>query len=465
MATPLFITLYKIIYFLLTSSLLFTFFYILKKKERVVQTISFTFYAAISFALGFCVSIYSLSWIHTAYPLYKSSLGILQMLLFFVAHFLFCFVSGVSFLTIAFFLYFTKKYTGGKKIVRFVLLPFIFSYAEMLRAFFLTASLYGSESSLAMHYAIGEIGNSIGFTPFLPLSYFGGGFFLTYFFVAMIVLLCFHESRKQSLILFISPLLCASLIVLSIPPKSTEKNVSILLVATEKNKEYSDIPMYEKENDLLLKRIYSFATTSPLIIALPEDARFITFLTDTQKESIQKLFPHSLFISGETIPYGKTFRNMSVYYDVEQDVAVGRSKIALAPFTEYAPSLLTFLSSLLLPSGENIQKEHYTRGGDILTISFDHIIIASLICSEVYSWNVVNAIQKEKPNILFVQVSLTAFHHNKLYYAAFVSTAQVVAATIHTPLFISSNNGPLVYINERGEIEKYSEDGLLEIRH
>jgi apolipoprotein N-acyltransferase len=213
-----------------------------------------------------------------------------------------------------------------------------------------------------------------------------------------------------------------------------------------------------RENSLQ-KTILSFVTSAPDLIILPEDARYLSLylssLSSKNIDAFRTTFSKSLLVDGDTLLFGKTTRNYTLFYDIANDTRVGRGKTFLFPFSEYLPYLFEKIIGIFIGQQEaSIYNNEHSYSRDTKMFMYPSKVgnIVTLVCSEVLSYDTLNRTAKEKPDIAILQSYLSVFHQNPLFYMSYNSFTKFAAAQIRAPLLVVAQDAPSMYISARGKV-------------
>ncbi len=440
-------TLLEIIYCIITVSLLCGYFVTTRKVVSLRRHILY------SFLFGLVFNFFSLSWLYTVYPLTGLTSGLLQVFIIFAIHILASFVSGIPFILVGVALWCARTHP----FVRIILIPFTFTFAEILRSLLLSILFLGKESTIGVHWAAGSIGNALSFTPLIELAYIGGVFALTWALTAIVYPLFIRKEIRYWFLFLLLPIIATAIIHFFVPIGGPSQNISTLVVGTSFGGDLlgnGEVQEWKHRRDTLHTVMLSSSTT-PSLIVLPEDARYLSYTTPKQELAFRAAFPNTILLEGDTLPFMSTLRNYSLFYDVSTDTSVGRGKNFLFPFNEYMPYL--FDKALSFFMGEQEVKQYhtlhtYSQDSKLFVYPSSFGKIGSLVCSEILSYNIISRLKKEAPDLVVLQSYLSVFHKSKLFYMHYFSFTKIAAAQLRVPVIVVAQDGPSMIISPRGKL-------------
>lgn len=350
-------------------------------------------------------------------------------------------------------------------------LPLIFAsllvVAEVGRALIISILYYKEgTATLGLHFTAGTIGNALSTTPLVEFAYFGGSFALTF----VLGYLVYIGSSKQHVIQYWKHALGIIVVLVGvhffIPAPLPKEGTSIGIITTNftlpKNVEDRAAVFKEQEKEIHTMTL-SLASSSPSFIVYPEDTRYISNLTPSHKTDLLILFGNTLFIDGDTIPTKYGYSNVSLFYYPKRTKISVRGKEFLLPFNEYLPLVFENIFKPFVPEGEmeSYAKLHtYASIVSNKTIVFNKTRIGTLLCSEILSFSVVNALKKENPDIVFFQSRMNVFHNNIWTIMHMRSFTKVAAAQLRKPFVSSISGAPSFVISPHGKILLFIPTGL-----
>ncbi len=412
---------------------------------------------------GFLINLYGLSWLYTVYPLAWIPEGPVQLLGIGLLHMILSLCTSLG--------YFVVVYAFHKKIpihLRPTAIGVALVSAEIIRSLVISLLYLGDKTTVALHFTAGTIGNALSTTPFIEFAYFGGTFGLT--FVLGYIIYCLQSFKTiqlykyHALGLFVIFLSVHFFIPVSLP----NKEVTVGIISTDfKTPQKDDVELYKKtfrENFPILDRAtFSLASSSPMFIVYPEDARYLSHLSVNDLQTLSKVFAKTLFVDGDTLKTKEGFSNVSIFYSPTASKPIARGKELLLPFNEYLPYLFRSMFQIFI---EKDAVDAYTRNHSYTpiyskkTILFDDIRIGTLICSEILSYSLLNRLHKEDADIVFFQSHLSVFHNNPWFIMHMRSFTKVAAAQLRTTIITSSNGSPSMVVSPHGKILTFTKAGF-----
>ncbi len=411
---------------------------------------------------GFIVNAYGLSWLYTAYPLEWMRPGVIQLFALGALHLILSVSTALSYTPLAL--------ARHKKIPQ-EFLPLVFAsllvIAEVGRALIISMLYYKEgTATLGLHFTAGTIGNALSTTPLIEFAYFGGTFALTF----VLGYLVYVGSSKQHVLQYWKHALGIMVVLVCvhffIPAPLPKEGTSIGIITTNftlpKNVEGYGEAFKEQEkkvHDMTLQ----LASSSPSFIVYPEDTRYITNLTPSHKTDLLILFGNTLFIDGDTIPTKNGYSNVSLFYYPKRTKISVRGKEFLLPFNEYLPLVFESIFKPFVPEGEmeSYTKLHtYASVVSDKTVIFNKTRIGTLLCSEILSFSVVNALKKENPDIVFFQSRMNVFHNNIWTIMHMRSFTKVAATQLRKPFVSSISGAPSFVISPHGKMLLFIPTGL-----
>lgn len=437
-------TFFEMSYTLITILLLAFFFYKSFHKgwgrsQQILWWITF----------GSIFNLYSLSWLYTVYPLIWMPEGILQLIGIALLHIIISLASGLCFFVVGYVV--TLNIKSGTR-------PFLVGLslvvAEILRSFIISLLYLGDGTTVDLHFTAGTIGNALSSTPLVELAYYGGTFALT-FLCGYILYALISLPLKKSLIHFVAVSVILLLTHAYVPLNTPDKDLVIGLITT-------DIPTSEGENlkekiresNQMVASFVQDDKTERDIIVLPEDTRFLSSLSEEARTKLLRQHPDTLLVDGTSIRQDDNLMNLSLFYQTKTGALEGRGKELLLPFNEYIPYALSPIFRVIIGGQfESYKKDHtYTPIHSPKTISFNGVRVATIICSEILSFRVLENIGDEHPSVVFYQSRLNVFNNNPWFLMHLRSFSKVAAAQLRTTIISSNNYAPSYMITGRGKI-------------
>lgn len=337
---------------------------------------------------------------------------------------------------------------------------------EILRAYALTIVFWGSGSIFGAHMSSWTFGEILALTPFASFAYFGGTFALSGMFIFILGLCVYPIKFLTKIIIFITLVIFAIGIRVYPQNKIDTAPITIAVVQTSfPSLVYgqSVSKVFKYRTDKIDPLVRELASTSPDIIVLPEDSRFITSRTTEEKEELRNLFPNTLFVDGTTRIIGGDRKNATLFFDSKTNETVLRDKGFLFPSGEYIPYIIKpivriFVGDEVLKKYESLSK--YVPGVLPSSTQTRHGKVGTLICSELSSFSSVNSLRKSDPEIVFVQSSLTRGHNNPRLIMQHIFSVKILANTIRKPIISVANNGPVLVVDARGKTIFFKDIGL-----
>ena len=399
---------------------------------------------------GFLFNLYGLSWLYTVYPLpWITQNPILQLTGIALLHLILSTATALPYGIVAL--------TFIKKNIHTQMIPLVFALtltlAEIARSLSISTLYYGKGTTIALHFTAGTLGNALSTTPFIEFAYLGGTFSLT--FVLGYLVYCGISKKHLRDYWKHVGVICLLLIGIHyiVPVSTLPQGTTVGIVTTNfKNIESSKESEYKKIFAQNAQKVHtltrSLASSSPQIIVYPEDTRYLSSVTSENRKEINSLFKKTLFVDGDLWSSQNGFYNVSLFYTPENQSASGRGKELLLPFNEYLPYSFEKIFKLFVDKEEvdtYVRNHTYTPIHSIKTIKHKDMRIGTLICSEILSFSVIDALRKEKPDVVFFQSHLQVFHENPWFDMHLRSFTKVASAQMRTTL-ISSTSGASSYI-------------------
>ncbi len=349
------------------------------------------------FLLGFLISLITLSWMVFLLPL--SWIGFPGLSGFFILVAILSVLSVVGGLSFLLFFYFFKKARTVKNYyIVFLLFLLTLVLTEIVKTMMLGILLQGEHVGFSLHWTLLSVGYLVAFPPFIvwanPLHIYSLSLCFGYV-VFLVYLLCKREIR---IFAFLSLVFVVITIFLYIQyPLRPVNNV------------------YTEKITVLPEGVSAFEKNSR---DLPKEHLFI----DGGYENVVD--------TGEAKKY-----NISNYFFNGTKVKVVQKEF-LMPFGEYMPILFKPLAMVYLNRNGN-EKDYtfweYMRFGyaegvnESRTFTMDNgFNVATLLCSEILSFDILSKIKKERPDVVYLQGSYLNFNNSK-YFQFFLERWTAVA--------------------------------------
>jgi apolipoprotein N-acyltransferase len=247
------------------------------------------------------------------------------------------------------------------------------------------------------------------------------------------------------------------------PTKTLPLGTTVGIITTNfKNVESAKETEYKKiftENSRevhhLTRSLASSTSQLPDILVYPEDTRYLSNISEPERDSISTIFNNSLFVDGDLWSSKEGFYNVSLFYAPETKEVKGRGKELLLPFNEYLPYSFEKLFMLFVDEKEidTYTRNHtYTPIVSTKTISFHGMRIGTLICSEILSFSVIDRLRKEKPDVVLFQSHLQVFHESPWFDMFLRSFTKVASAQMRTTVISSVSGAPSYTVSPYGKI-------------
>jgi apolipoprotein N-acyltransferase len=380
--------------------------------------------------------------------------GVLQLIGILCIHIILALVSSFGFLCVGIFFVYEKK-------VKLSLRPLLFASslvgAELLRSYSISLLFLGEGGTIALHYSASILGNALAVTPLVELAYFGGVFGLT-FILGMLVYSLYNYKDSGVYVWYVVVLLFVFLVTHYMIPTFEPKHTTTVGVITTNFPSVSDEDIaasFVRQHRVVHALSLSLMPSQPNIIVYPEDTRYVEYSNNQEKEVLQKKFPRTLFIDGNTNIYQGKMVNVSTFYLPHDESIRARGKSFLLPFNEFIPYVFKPIFAFFIPEEEMdtyIRNHTYTPIYSQKTITFDGLKIGTLLCSEILSHSTINNLKKENPSLVFFQSRLNVFHDNPIAWSMLYSATRITAAQLRRPVISSSNAAPSFIISPRGAL-------------
>jgi apolipoprotein N-acyltransferase len=193
----------------------------------------------------------------------------------------------------------------------------------------------------------------------------------------------------------------------------------------------------------------------PDILVYPEDTRYLSNISQQERDIVSALFKNSLFVDGDLWSSKGGFYNVSLFYEPKNKTVTGRGKELLLPFNEYLPYSFEKLFALFVDENEidTYTRNHtYTPVYSPKTIEYNGIRVGTLICSEILSFSVINTLRTEHPDVVLFQSHLQVFHESLWFDMFLRSFTKVASAQMRTTLISSISGAPSYTVSPYGKI-------------
>lgn len=400
---------------------------------------------------GFIFNLLGFTWLYTVYPLIWMPEGFVQFAGIALLHLVLSLGSALAFVVVGYAFY--KAHSFGKHVRPFIVAA-AFTLTEMLRSFIISALYYGDGTTIDLHFNAGTIGNALSSTPLVELAYYGGTFALTFFLTYLIysLFLLSWKGVASHYLALVGVFLVTHFFV---PIRTPAEDLSIGVVTTNIPTTQDDT-LLEKmnESNRLIRGLILEDRDQKDIIVLPEDARFLSSLSQKERSDLEEAVKETLIIDGDTIAYDAKLANISLFVEVGQSKSSWRGKEFLLPFNEYVPYFFDTIFGLFIGDElESYKSNHtYTQIPSGKTVLFNGVRVGTLICSEILSYKMIERLGAEQPNIIFFQSRLNVFNNNPLFLMHLRSFSKIAAAQLRTPILSSNNYAPSYLINARGAL-------------
>jgi hypothetical protein len=411
---------------------------------------------------GIIFNLFSFSFIYSAYPLIWLPKDH-QLEYIAIVHILMSVVAGISFVFVG-----VVHHIAEKK-MRSCWMPLLISggavCADILRSLFLATLFYTrGKSVIELSWSSATFGNALSVTPFIEYAYLGGVYALTFILFYLVVMCLTQKSKMLALHTFASIILLVLLHIYA-PTKhvSIPITIAIASIASVSSTEPTSDQFFINQKNMILEKLSSASSSSVLVV--PEDARFLSHLTDVDVQRLQGS-PLTTIIDGDTIVHQGTFANYSYVYDVKSGVTLGRGKWFMFPFSEYLPSFITPLMKHLLHRDDfdtYVRLRSYSQGKrpEVFATPFGNV--GTLLCSEMLSYAATQTLIEKKVSLIVVQSRLPVFNRNLWFIAQYRGVNKIIAAQSRTPVVVSAYDAPSMVINQYGRITAIHapENGLM----
>lgn len=407
---------------------------------------------------GFVINLFGLSWLYSVYPLSWMERGFAQLFGIALLHLILS--TGVALPYGLISLSVHKKIQEQYLPAAFALLV---TLSELFRSIIISLLYYGNDSTIALHFTAGTIGNALSSTPLIEYAYFGGTFGLT--FILSYCVYIFSSKKTIHRYAFHGIGICTVLIAIHciVPTKLPRAGTTIGIIntyfpspKTDDEEEYKEL--YRNQAEKINTITMSLASSSPSVIVYPEDTRYLSHLSSKERTTLVKRFPQTLFIDGDIIPTKNGLSNVTLFYYPEKEQQFARGKELLLPFNEYIPIFFRsifriFVSGELLSRYEKLHT--FAPVYSKKTIDFGRERVGTLICSEILSYSTIRSLTKEEPTLVFFQSRLNVFHNNPWFVMHMRSFTKVAAAQMRTTVIASTSGAPSFIISPYGKMVRY----------
>lgn len=375
--------------------------------------------------------------------------GYVQLFGIALLHCVISFFSGLCFFVVGYCVTFRTRENWKPLVVSLA-----FVGAEIFRSLIISILYLGDNTTIDLHFNAGTIGNALSTTPLVELAYLGGTFSLTlcltYILVAFFVLSPKKVLAHTGLIVAIF-LSIHFLIPIHAPTK--DLTIGVVTTATRTQQDDTLAQSFTETNEAITSLVLGDQRVKDVIV-FPEDARFLSSLSTSSKESLLRLHKNTLIIDGNTVIIDGKRANVSLFFTTADGKIKGRGKELLLPFNEYIPYVFRFIFGLIVGEQlEEYEKYHtYTPIVSGKTVLFEGTRVGTLICSETLSFRVIQKLKGERADVVFYQSRLNVFNDNPWFLMHLRSFSKVAAAQLRTTVIGSNNYAPSYIINSRGKI-------------
>lgn len=410
---------------------------------------------------GFIINILSASTYYVTLPIVGVSsaltfflITVVVLLISVTCSMLYSFVGVINFT-------FTNKY-----LLKLFAVSAAVIFVEIVRSYVLTLLLWGGGSALGAHMSSWTFGEVLASSPLVSFAYIGGVFILAGVLVFCIGLFVYPLKK------FVKIGLCVAVVAVSIfigespKPLDVVKPITVAIVQTsfpriDDSKDRNIV--FRERHNAMRPLIMSLASSTPDIIVLPEDSRFITSQSVKESEELSIVFPDTVFIDGTTRKTSDGRKNTSVLFDSKTNETVLRDKGFLFPFGEYVPYIVQpiielFAGTKLVTAYQSVHE--YTAGVLPRSQQTRFGKVGILICSEINSFTSVHSLRTTNPDIVFLQSSLAWGHNNPYLTMEYVFSAKIAAAMLKKPVITVVNYGPSFIVNSSGGTLFFKESQL-----
>lgn len=341
------------------------------------------------------------------------------------------------------------------------LAPLLWTLAEYGRGWIFAFVTYGEGTVLGSHFSAGFLGYALAHHPLLlQLASLGGIYLLS------AVVVFFNQLLARFLILgrvrIIPAMVLSGVLILTsfVSVHGREEGRALTIAAF-----HTDFPpslsLSSEEEDrrerIYRKMLLQAASSSPDVIILPEDSRFLSriFVQGDEEEIVALLRKPTLIIdSGRTEIEGASPVQRMLYWDTSEKLPEFRDKSFLVPQGEYVPKLFEILAGGMGISLEETKKNRAYHRGASMTVGEtpDGIKVGALFCSEILSPSLHREARMKGAQIL-VNVSSTAwFHGSYVLNGQLRAVAKVRAVEQRLPLVVAANGAPSLAVDRYGNI-------------
>lgn len=401
---------------------------------------------------GIALNLFALSMLYTTYPLIWLPSDH-QLLLIAALHIVESLVAGLPFALVGIVHY----YLNQRHITRSwypLFLGIAVGGSEILRSFLLSVLFYAPHhNTIDLHYSAGTFGNGLSVTPLIEFAY-GGGVYTLSSILAMLVIACFIKNVRIACVYISITTIAWCCIHFVAPIHGPQRPVAvdvIALTSSTPNKDTESLAEFKEQARLISSLI---ATTTAELLILPEDARFLSSLSQQEKNKLKQSTLKTI-VDGESIIFRERLSNFSYIYSVQEDLLIGRGKWFLFPFSEFIPSVFRpFIREGLSSTAFDVYTDtrSYGPGKPPQVFATPFGSLGTLICSEMFSFSAIEHLKKAQPDVVVLQSHLSVFHKHIWYEMQYRSMTKIIAAEMRTPLIVSSYDAPSMIINPYGHV-------------
>lgn len=431
-------------YVVISVSVLVGIFLFLKSSRPRLHYLLAWFFGA------FVFNLFSLSWLYTAYPVVwlpttwqLPAITALLVVMAFTASLFFPLVGYVHF-----------RFQNNATWLPLILGVSV-TVAEYVRSVALSTLFYSPGSvTIGLHWSAGNFGNTLAITPLVEYASIGGIFILSGI-LALLVSLLF-VAKKRIVVIYLVCIVVVWLVIHSaVPVKTMSRDgvVGVVSLTRESVEQENEPNLYIEQKDLILSLLRQ-ASTSPDMLILPEDTRFLQNLTTVNKKELKQRKIATVIDSAATIHRYK-LSNYSYAYNVDEDNLQGRGKWFMFPFNEYLPLVFKNIMSLWFSDKEvqtYVNEHTYSAGKIPQAFETPYGNVGTLLCSEMFSHGAISSLQTESVSLVVLQSHLPVFHKSPWLFMSYYLIARVIAAQTRSYLIVSSTDAPNLVVSPYGRI-------------
>lgn len=366
------------------------------------------------------------------------------------------FFSVVLFATcFAFLLSATKKFLSGNWSDSFFIAA-IYVVVDVLGMLFYSILFYGANAKLGPHFSMGSPAYQLADSPLLLQAAAFGGLPALIFMQALIGSLLYYFFRyiqqyKHGVVIgLVATLLVVVLSVMPLPLNGRQGDSTVSVAVAS----LYGVKRYESFRNRLQTVLLSVPPTTN-IIALPEDTRFIQYLSEAESGLLQERFVDTYILDSGSIPTHNGLLPEIQYYSTKSDSYATSSKEYLMVFGEYVPYLYILGSQFAGTDNDilNLKMNRFytTRPSELLFYQGSPMSVK--LCSDAMSpWLYAQEVDRGA-TILFNLASHGWFHQSEIIYELAKRVGRVravesgrwyVRAAYETPAFVINDRGVVV---------------------